>query len=290
MKAKLMFASLALAMSVVFAGCSSDDSKETDAAVKPADTEQASTDSTDLNTKLKDVLDQYRQFSIEQSDLLIVETEKFVAAVKGGDLEQAKALYAPTRMYYERIEPIAEALGNFDPDIDARDGDVDAAEWRGFHRIEKGLWEDNKTAGSEEFADRLLSDVKSLRALMETVEVDTAMLTTGAVELLNEVSSSKVTGEEERYSRTDLYDFVANVEGAKKIYELLKPELASQDAELEKSIGEKFTALETLLAKYKSGDGYVSFTELKEDDTRSLSQALDALAEPLSQMGKALGV
>lgn len=290
MKAKLMFASLVLAMSVVFTGCSSDDSKETDAAAKPADTTQASTDSSDLNAKLKDVLEQYRQFSIEQSDQLIVETEKFVAAVKGGDLEQAKALYAPTRMYYERIEPIAEALGNFDPDIDARDGDVEAADWRGFHRIEKGLWEDKATAGTEEFADRLLSDVKSLRALMETVEVDTAMLTTGAVELLNEVSSSKVTGEEERYSHTDLYDFVANVEGAKKIYELLKPELASQDADLEKSIGEKFTALEALLAKYKSGDGYVLFTELKEDNTRELSQALDALAEPLSQMGKALGV
>ncbi|PWV94277.1 iron uptake system component EfeO [Paenibacillus cellulosilyticus] len=290
MKAKLLFASLVLAMSVVFAGCSSDNSKETDAAAQPADTTQASTDSTDLNAKLKDVLEQYRQFSIEQSDQLIVETEKFVNAVKSGDLEQAKLLYAPTRMYYERIEPIAEALGNFDPDIDARDGDVEAADWRGFHRIEKGLWEDNATAGTEEFADRLLSDVKSLRALMETVEVDTAMLTTGAVELLNEVSSSKVTGEEERYSHTDLYDFVANVEGAKKIYELLQPELSSQDADLEKSIGEKFTALEALLAKYKSGDGYVAFTELKEDDTRTLSQALDALAEPLSQMGKALGV
>ena len=289
MKARLMFASLVLAMSVVFTGCSSD-SKETETAAKPADTAQTASDSSDLNAKLKDVLEQYRQFSIEQSDQFIVETEKFVAAVKSGDLEQAKALYAPTRMYYELIEPIAEALGNFDPDIDARDGDVEAADWRGFHRIEKSLWEDKQTAGMEAFADRLLSDVKSLRALMETVEVDTAMLTTGAVELLNEVSSTKVTGEEERYSHTDTYDFVANVEGAKKIYELLKPELASQDAALDQSIGEKFTALEALLAKYKSGDGYVLFTELKEDNTRELSQALDALAEPLSQMGKALGV
>lgn len=286
MRTKLAFAALAVSMSVVFAGCSSDSKeKETDAPAQGQTSDSASVDD-----KLKDVLDQYRQFSIEQSDQLIVETEKFVEAIKSGDLEAAKALYAPTRMYYERIEPIAEALGNFDPDIDAREHDVEDAEWRGFHRIEKGLWVDNKTAGTEEYADRLLSDVKSLRALMETVEVDTPMLTTGAVELLNEVSSSKVTGEEERYSRTDLYDFVANVEGARKIYELLKPELAAKDANLEKEIGEKFTALEGLLAKYKSGDGYVAFTELKEEDTRALSQALDALAEPLSQMGKAIGV
>ncbi|WP_127534677.1 iron uptake system protein EfeO [Paenibacillus kobensis] len=287
MKTKLAFAALALSMSVVFAGCSSDKEKET--ADTSANAQTAGSEAS-VDDKLKDVLEQYRQFSIEQSDQLIVETEKFAEAVKGGDLEAARALYAPTRMYYERIEPIAEALGNFDPDIDAREGDVDDAQWRGFHRIEKGLWVDNKTAGTEEFADRLLSDVKSLRALMETVKVDIPMLTTGAVELLNEVSSSKVTGEEELYSRTDLYDFVANVEGAKKIYELLKPELAAQDADLEKNIGEKFTALEGLLAKYKSGEGYVAFTELKEEDTRALSQALDALAEPLSQMGKAIGV
>ncbi|EFM10562.1 Peptidase M75, Imelysin [Paenibacillus curdlanolyticus YK9] len=295
MKARLTFVALVLSMSVVFTGCSSDSKeKETDKPVEAAQTQETDTKatdaSTDLNEKLKDVLAQYRQFSIEQSDQLIVETEKFVAAVKGGDLETAKSLYAPTRMYYERIEPIAEALGDFDPNIDAREGDVDDKEWRGFHRIEKGLWVDKKTAGYEEYADRLLNDVKSMRALMETVEVDTAMLTTGAVELLNEVSSSKVTGEEERYSRTDLYDFVANVEGANKIYELLKPELAEKDAALEKSIGEKFTTLNELLAKYKSGDGYVPYTELKQEDTRALSQALDALAEPLSQMGKALGV
>lgn len=64
-------------------------------------------------------------------------TEEFTNAVKAGELDKAKALYAPARMYYERIEPIAEALGDLDPNIDARDGDVDAADWRGFHRIEK---------------------------------------------------------------------------------------------------------------------------------------------------------
>ncbi len=129
-----------------------------------------------------------------------------------------------------------------------------------------------------------------MRAKVETVEIDANLLVTGAVELLNEVSSSKVTGEEERYSHTDLYDFVANVEGAQKIYELLKPELAKEDAELEKTIGERFAALQAELAPFKSGDGYVSYEELKEEDVRKLSQNLDALAEPLSNMGTILGV
>ncbi|MNV59836.1 Iron uptake system component EfeO precursor [compost metagenome] len=141
-----------------------------------------------------------------------------------------------------------------------------------------------------EVADQLLKDAQLLRAKVETVEIDANLLVTGAVELLNEVSSSKVTGEEERYSHTDLYDFVANVEGAQKIYELLKPELAKKDAELEKTIGERFAALQAELAPFKSGDGYVSYKELKEEDVRKLSQNLDALAEPLSNMGTILGV
>lgn len=193
-------------------------------------------------------------------------------------------------MYYERIEPIAEALGDLDPNIDARENDVDAAEWRGFHKLEKALWQDNTTKDMTEVADQLLKDAQLLRAKVETVEIDANLLVTGAVELLNEVSSSKVTGEEERYSHTDLYDFVANVEGAQKIYELLKPELAKKDADLEKTIGERFAALQAELAPFKSGDGYVSYEELKEDEVRKLSQNLDALAEPLSNMGTILGV
>lgn len=235
-------------------------------------------------------IDQYRSYVIQECDAFVTQTGKFVDAVNSGDIETAKALYAPARMHYERIEPIAEALGYLDPNIDARDGDVEAAEWRGFHRIEKALWEDKTTEGQKEYADRLLSDAKLLRAKVETVEIDASLLVTGAVELLNEVSTSKVTGEEERYSHTDLYDFAANVEGAAKIYELLKPQLAANDAELDKQIGERFAALEKELAPFREGEGYVTYDKLTEEDVRTLSQNLDALAEPLSNMGKLLGV
>lgn len=238
----------------------------------------------------KQAIDQYREYVIQQCDAFVTETAKFTAAMKDGDLETAKSLYAPARMYYERIEPIAEALGDLDPNIDARDGDVDSSEWRGFHKLEQALWENNTTAGQEDIADQLLSDAKLLRAKVETVDIDASLLVTGAVELLNEVSTSKVTGEEERYSHTDLYDFAANVEGAKKIYELLEPQLKAKDAELSKNISERFSALEQELAPFQQGDGYISYEQLQDQDVRKLSQNLDALAEPLSQMGTLLGV
>jgi iron uptake system component EfeO len=288
---KKQLATIMLAGTLALGGCSANEAgtnEKTPAA--STNTENAGTGNDSPKVENWDAItEEYRQFAISQADTFVIETDKFVKAVKAGDVEEAKALYAPTRMYFERIEPIAEALGDFDPNIDARENDVEDKEWRGFHRIEKSLWEQNSTEGMDSYADRLQQDVQLLRALMETVEVEPAMLVTGAVELLNEVSSSKVTGEEERYSHTDLYDFAANVEGAQKIYELLQPELAKQDAELDKQIGDAFAKLEAALGNYKDGDGYISYLDLKQDDTKKLSQLLDALAEPLSQMGTILG-
>ncbi|WP_405174959.1 iron uptake system protein EfeO [Paenibacillus sp. FSL H8-0261] len=286
-----------IAASILFTGCSSNNNNSNtsnnnsaNAAANSTKATNTSDTTTATTADFTSAVEQYRTYVIEQCDEFVKQTENFTNAVKEAKIEDAKALYAPARMYYERIEPIAEALGDLDPNIDARENDVDAAEWRGFHKLEKALWQDNTTKDMTEVADQLLKDAQLLRAKVETVEIDANLLVTGAVELLNEVSSSKVTGEEERYSHTDLYDFVANVEGAQKIYELLKPELAKKDAELEKTIGERFAALQAELAPFKSGDGYVSYEELKEEDVRKLSQNLDALAEPLSNMGTILGV
>ncbi|MFH5181947.1 iron uptake system protein EfeO [Paenibacillus sp. TAB 01] len=237
---------------------------------------------------LKASIDQYRKWVIDQTDQLVKATEGFTTAVKAGDVEQAKKLYAPARMYYEKIEPIAESLGDFDPWIDAREGDVPDNEWRGYHKLEKALWVDKTTAGSEKVADQLLQDVKQLRVKVEGVDIQTKDLVTGAVELLNEVSTSKVTGEEERYSRTDLYDFAANVEGANEIYKVLKPALEKKDAALAKDIETRFADLDKALAPYRKDKDFVLFTDLKEDQTKKLSQTLDALAEPLSKMGTVL--
>lgn len=293
-----------LAASILFAGCASNDNNNSNsnsgneaaaansskATNAPAATTEPAVTESAAAADLTSAIEQYRSYVIEQCDEFVKQTERFTTAVKAGQLEEAKALYAPARMYYERIEPIAEALGDLDPNIDARENDVDPADWRGFHKIEQALWQNGTTDGMSDVADQLLKDAQLLRAKVETTDIDATLLVTGAVGLLNEVSSSKVTGEEERYSHTDLYDFVANVEGAQKIYELLKPELAKKDPELEQTIGERFSALLDELAPFKSGDGYVSYETLKEDEIRKLSQNLDALAEPLSNMGTILGV
>lgn len=54
----------------------------------------------------------------------------------------------------------------------------------------------------------------------------------GAAGLIEEVAASKISGEEDRYSHTDLWDFQANVEGSQKIVDLLRPQLQKANPEL----------------------------------------------------------
>ena len=241
----------------------------------------------------------YRQFVIEQIDHLVADTTKFVDALKAGDVAKAKALYPIARMYYERSEPIAESFGDLDPRIDARLADLQEEQkekaqadiekdWTGFHKIEKVLWEKNTTKGTEAVADQLLKDVKELRAKVPTAEVTPELMVTGAVDLLNEVSTSKVTGEEDIFSKTDLFDFKANVEGAEKIYELFKAKLDKKNAKLSKEIANQFAAVNALLAKHnkaKDGYDYKAYNELSQAEIKELAEAINKLGEPLAQMG-----
>lgn len=276
---KLKIATAIILSGSLLFGCSQDktESKEKEVQQQAKDSSQ--------NPMLDKVSEAYRSYAIEEIDAFVVETEAFTNAVIEGDVEKAKALYAPARMHYERAEPIAEVFPDLDPKIDAREGDVPQEDWGGYHRIEKGLWENNTTKGYEKYAEQLMKDTKQLRAKVETVEVTPDLLITGAVDLLNEVSTSKVTGEEDRYSHTDLYDFAANVQGAEKIFELMKPALKEKDEKLAEEVEMRFTKLFSLLNQYKENDKYISYTELKEEEIKELSQSINELAEPLSQLG-----
>jgi iron uptake system component EfeO len=121
---------------------------------------------------------------------------------------------------------------------------------------------------------------------VKDVDLQPGAIANGAVELLNEVSASKIAGEEERYSHTDLVDFEANVDGAQAAFEAVKPILEQKNPELASEIDAKFAAVTSALAPYKTGTTFVSYTDLTKPDTKALSTVIDALAEPLSQVGK----
>ena len=234
---------------------------------------------------------EYKKYVEGQIDMLLKDTENFAKLLKEGKLDEAKKVYPLIRMAYERSEPIAESFGESDVKIDYRLVDFkeefkNEEGWKGFHRIEKILWEQNTTKGTEKYADELVNDIKELKAKIATIEVTPDLMVTGAIDLLNEVSTQKITGEEEVFSHTDLYDFRANIEGAQKIFELFRPKLEKKDAKLVTTLDTEFKAVNALLDKYMTDDKhYKLYTELKPEDTKALAEAVTKLGEPLSQMG-----
>jgi iron uptake system component EfeO len=238
----------------------------------------------DEDTLLKQAADSYQKYVNSQAVELEEETTEFVEAVKAGDVAKAKALYPEARTYWERIEPVAESFGDLDPKIDARENDVEAGtEWTGFHRIEQALWVSNTTKGMEKYADQLLTDVKTVVAKAKVVKLTPLQLANGAKELLDEVATGKVTGEEDRYSHTDLYDFQANVEGSQAAIQALRPALQKRDAALVTTLDANFKAVFAALAKYRVGDGFKPYTA-SEAEKKQLGQVVDGLAEPVSKV------
>ncbi|MDO0927967.1 peptidase M75 family protein [Streptomyces sp. TG1A-8] len=235
----------------------------------------------------------YRQYAQDQADATLPLVETFVKAVQAGDVDAAKKAYAPSRLGWERTEPVAESFGDIDPKVDIRKGDLEAGQkWTGWHRLEQALWQDGKVGPAEkDVAGRLLTDLKDWRSRVGKAEITPTSMANGAKELLDEVATGKVTGEEEAYSHTDLVDFKGNVEGAQKAYELLKPVAAKNDPALAGELDKQFAALNTLLDKYRSAkDSYdfVSYDKVTEEQRKELSDAVNALAEPLSKLAAAV--
>jgi iron uptake system component EfeO len=239
---------------------------------------------TDDGPEVEAAVEQYREYIEKNTDELVAETKPFVAAVVAGDVAKAKSLYPAARIPYERIEPVAESFGDLDPRIDARENDVPASQFEGFHRIEKALWEEGTANGMAPVAEQLEADVRDLATKVETVDLQAVQIANGANELLGEVSASKITGEEERYSHIDLVDFEANVEGAEAAFDAVEPLLGKKDPKLAKEIEADFAKVYATLKPYETADGFVSYEELTKADTRKLAQSIDTLAEKLSQV------
>ncbi|MCL7369269.1 iron uptake system protein EfeO [Streptomyces ardesiacus] len=247
--------------------------------------------------RLDEAVAAYRQYVQQQADETLPKAEAFAKAVEAGDLEAAKKAYAPSRIGWERTEPVAESFGDIDPKVDVRedgleDGQDPATDWTGWHRLEKALWQDGKIGDREkELAATLVTDLKDWQNRVGKADITPTSMANGAKELLDEVATGKVTGEEERYSHTDLVDFKANVEGARTSYELLKPVAKENDAALTAELDRQFGALDKLLDQYRpstSSYEFTSYDKVGKADRKELSDAVNALAEPLSKLAAAV--
>lgn len=277
------------------------------------------------------VVADYVNFAKNEVAELQPKVATFAKAYAEGDDETARGLYASTRVNYERIEPIAEALGSLDPRIDYREIDYVAeakalaaddptfTSWLGFHRMEKDLWVPAKNAVQpdgtsawdgwspstpeqrKQVAAALVADVATLYDTVHAADfvtkqgVDIATVSNGASGLLEEIAVGKVTGEEDWWSHTDLYDFQANLEGSRIAFDLVAPIAEAKGADgkaLVAQIRSEFDKLAALLAQYGSlKDGFVSYDKVSRKQQKELVDQIDATRTPLSKLtGTVLGI
>ncbi len=227
----------------------------------------------------------YRVYIGRQVDDTLAKTKTFAASVSKGDMAGARAEFARSRFGWEAIEPVAESFGDIDPKVDTREADlVKGQKWTGWHQIEKALWKTRSLKGEGPVADQLVKEIEILKVRVGTASITATSMANGAKELLDEVATGKITGEEDIFSHTDLSDFEGNVAGAQKAFELLKPVVGEKDPGLSSELADEFAKVRKLLAKYKKGDGYVSYDTVGEAQRKELSNEVNALGEPLSKL------
>lgn len=243
---------------------------------------------------LSGAITEYKNYVMTETAALVAGTKAFTDAVKAGDIAKAQSLYAPTRQHYERIEPIAELFSDLDGSIDAREDDYEqkAADpkFTGFHRLEKALFGDKSVKGMDNYADQLYSDVVDLQKRISELAFPPSKVVGGAAGLIEEVAASKISGEEDRYSHTDLWDFQANIDGAKKIVDLLRPQLQKGNAGLLAKVDANFAKVDAILAKYRTKEGFETYDKLTDADRNALKGPITALAEDLAQLRGVLGL
>ncbi len=257
------------------------------AAIQPAFAEVAPYD-------LVTPVAEYKIYVTESVQKLVTETRAFTEAVKAGNLDKAKALFAPTRTHYEAIEPIAELFSDLDASIDSRADDHEQAEkdpgFTGFHRIEYGLFEQKSTEGLTPYADKLMADVLELQKRIASLTFPPDKVVGGAAVLMEEVAATKISGEEDRYSHTDLWDFDANSAGSKKIFDLFRPLIEKDDKAFVSKVEANFAKVDKILDKYKTKDGFETYDKLTDADRKVLAGAVNTLAEDLSTLRGKLGL
>ncbi len=247
---------------LVLAGCSSSDSGSTEESSASSSAETSTSAAASPSPELEKAAADYKGYATGQIDELVGAVKVLTDAVRAGNLKAAQDAFAPSRMPWERIEPLAGLVEEIDGKVDARVDDfagVDDPAFTGWHRLEFLLFEKNTTEGGAPFADQLDKDVATLKEQFADVEVTPLDVANGAAELIEEVSEGKITGEEDRYSKTDLWDFDGNLQGSQAAIDKLSPALKEADPALLGKIDAGISEVFDTMRPLRRGDGWVLF-------------------------------
>jgi iron uptake system component EfeO len=218
--------------------------------------------------------EKYRAYLNKQSAALDLQLTKFAAALEGGDPETAVKTYPNVRAAYERLQPIAVRLG-LDTNMNAREGAVPAADWRGFHQIEKTIFDTGMTGGTEETGPQLAADAQQIQDSIGTLEIDPAWILTDLNVALQRAAAN-MAPEEEAYSLQNLAAASGNAKTANAAWRMLRPLVAAEDKKLAGEVDSAIETLFTTVESLKTEAGYRRFDDLSTGDVTAIVNAADA--------------
>ena len=250
-------------------------------------------------TILDDGTKSYAAYVVDQVKQMNAAVKDLDAAIQSGNLDAARKAYAKARPFYERSESFVDGFvlpggspddnaTNLDYLIDMRASNVDdKVGWKGFHAIERDLFQANAiTPGTRALSTELVGNVGKLVGVASTLEFKPEDLGNGSADLIEEVSTTKITGEEEQFSHIDLVDFAGNVEGAQQAYAALRPGLEKIDPALVTQLDQQFQTVLTTLDGYRDPGalgGYKTYTpQLQASDAAKLTAVITPLHESLA--------
>ena len=239
-------------------------------------------------------LSEYRVYLSLQGSALIKAVTALQQAIEAGDLSAAQAAYIPARAAYQRIAPAAQRLAELDNAINARADyyekrEQDAA-FSGFHRIEYALFDQHSVEGLNPVAQRLQTDVTTLKQQLLAQNMAPEQLAAIVVRNMRSLADIRSTGEEERYSHSDLNGFAANLEGTRKVVDLLRPLLSKSNGPLLEKIDAASAGLDTELNGLNTASGYRPYDQVDAIQRKLIADKARALADALDGIDAALGL
>jgi len=240
-------------------------------------------------------LSEFRVYLSRQSSALIKAVTELEHAIQAGDLAQARALYLPARAAYQRLAPAAQRLGELDNSINARADYFEKREqdpaFVGFHRLEYALFQQRDLSGLAPIAQRLLSDVTTLKQQLLAQSLPPEQLVSLVARTQRSIAEVRAgSGEEERYSHSDLNGFAANLETTRKVVDLLRPLLAKPATPLLAQIDSALGALDSQYGALRSAEGYASYDSVGADQRKRIADQAKALADALDGIDPVLGL
>lgn len=265
-----------LLVASVLTACNSKE-EETVAPIEPVEQEE-------VKIEVAAEADQYKAFVAGQMDDFVKDTDLLASLVKEGKLEEAQKLYPLVTMYYERMQPIVPEFEDLDEKINASLEKGKESEGSGFARLAFGLFNEKKTVGYEEVAEKLATDVKELKTQLSTIDVTQNNVLALTVEMFDRFANERLTNGSD--ANNEVYAAKAQTEVAEEIVKIFMSRTTPESAA---KATERIGALNETIAYYEVGkEDYVNYSFFTSKQKEELTTAINNVKDALQQMNDTL--